>query len=67
MDAFERASKLEAQSRAIAIAARREAGPPATGHCAFCGEPVADGLRWCDTDCRDDWQRALHARRQRCA
>ena len=29
----------------------------ATGLCLFCGEPLAAGLRWCDADCRDDWQR----------
>ncbi|GHU08344.1 hypothetical protein AGMMS50225_06810 [Betaproteobacteria bacterium] len=30
--------------------------PAATGHCLFCGEPVAPGLRWCDVACRDDWE-----------
>ena len=28
-----------------------------TGFCANCGEPVGPQLRWCDTDCRDDWQK----------
>ena len=28
-----------------------------TGCCLECGTPVAEGLRWCDNHCRDDWQR----------
>jgi predicted nucleic acid-binding Zn ribbon protein len=26
------------------------------GECHFCGEEVADGLRFCGPDCRDDFQ-----------
>lgn len=29
----------------------------ATGYCLSCGEPLAAGLRFCDTDCRDDYQK----------
>jgi hypothetical protein len=28
-----------------------------TGCCLECDAPVAEGLRWCDNHCRDDWQR----------
>lgn len=28
----------------------------ATGRCLFCHEFVEDGRRWCDSDCRDDWE-----------
>lgn len=28
----------------------------ATGHCLFCREFLEDGRRWCDSDCRDDWE-----------
>lgn len=27
----------------------------AIGHCLNCEEPLADGVRWCDADCRDDF------------
>ncbi|MDR1350730.1 MAG: hypothetical protein LBJ59_08170 [Zoogloeaceae bacterium] len=37
--------------------ARQPAAPAATGFCLNCGEPLPDGLCWCDTDCRNDWQR----------
>jgi RNA polymerase-binding transcription factor DksA len=31
--------------------------PEATGFCLSCGEPLPDGRRWCNADCRDDWER----------
>lgn len=27
-----------------------------TGFCLFCEEPVPENRRWCNADCRDDWQ-----------
>lgn len=33
------------------------AHPEATGTCLNCGAFVTDGARWCDADCRDDWER----------
>lgn len=29
----------------------------ATGYCLNCGEPLEKGKRWCDKDCRDDWEK----------
>ncbi len=29
----------------------------ATGECLFCEAPVPAGRRWCDADCRDDWEK----------
>lgn len=42
---------------ASALTKRQDPGPFPTGHCHFCGEAVPPGHRWCDADCRDDWQR----------
>jgi hypothetical protein len=28
----------------------------ATGNCLFCDQVTAINLRWCDANCRDDWQ-----------
>lgn len=36
---------------------RRPTGPMATGYCAWCDDPVAAGVRFCDVGCRDDWDR----------
>ena len=65
MDQFDRATVIEERDRADAQARRKPEGPKATGACLFCREPLADhdlppeqrALRWCDPDCRDDWQR----------
>lgn len=36
----------------------------ACGHCYGCNEPVPQGLQFCDSFCRDDWQRVQDARRR---
>ena len=40
----------------FALHVRHPAAPEATGFCLNCGEPLPAGQRWCDTDCRDDWE-----------
>jgi hypothetical protein len=40
-----------------AIAARQDEGPKFCGMCYNCGEALDDPHRFCDNDCRDDWQR----------
>ncbi len=60
MDIADWAEATEALEREHAIEAARGATPArATGRCLNCGEPLAQGLRWCDTDCRDDWARRV--------
>ena len=27
-----------------------------TGFCLWCGHVVTDNARWCDAECRDDWE-----------
>lgn len=27
-----------------------------TGFCLYCGEPLSKGRRWCDAECRDEWE-----------
>ena len=29
----------------------------ATGYCLFCDEPLEAGRRWCNVDCRNDWEK----------
>lgn len=53
---------IEARIEAGIKAASEAKGPEATGHCLNCGEELADGARWCDADCRDDWQKRESAR-----
>lgn len=35
---------------------RAECSARPDGYCLCCGESVSDGRRWCDAQCRDDWQ-----------
>lgn len=59
MDFLDRVQAAEEAERTLAIAQARQGppGPAARGRCLFCGEGLAAGLRWCDTWCRDTWQR----------
>ena len=55
-DDIDRAHEVEEQNKQHALANRRHDGPPAVGACLFCGELLGPGERWCDADCRDDWE-----------
>lgn len=57
-DEIDRASDLEQSSRDYAIeSARQYKSPVATGLCLFCSAEVASGMRWCNTECRNDYER----------
>lgn len=43
---------------------RRQASLPPAGQCYSCGEPVEGILRFCDTECREDWEKVESARRR---
>jgi uncharacterized OB-fold protein len=47
---------IEAEMAGL-LARRRTEAPAATGFCLNCGAVVEPPRRWCDADCRDDWQR----------
>lgn len=40
-----------------ALAQRKPEGPVATGYCLHCDEPLPAEHRWCDSDCRDAWEK----------
>lgn len=48
-------------------AGHREKPPelPVTGECHNCQEPLGQGERFCDCDCRDDWKKRRGARARR--
>lgn len=43
---------------------RRQTGLEHTGECHFCGEEVMAPLRFCDADCRDDYDAEQRANRR---
>lgn len=51
----DRAQDLTDFYRNLDLSKRRSNGPPEAGYCHNCGEELPAG-RWCDADCRDDWE-----------
>jgi hypothetical protein len=48
---------MEAQiSRAVAKAAGQEIPKNTTGKCLNCREAVKDERRWCDAECREEYE-----------
>ena len=35
-----------------------------TGYCLYCGEPVKEGRRWCNSECRSAWEYEQKRRKQ---
>lgn len=59
-DEIDRAEHLQSIILDAAVKQRRDvSGVPVmgTGRCHSCGDRVEDGRRWCDADCRDDWEK----------
>lgn len=65
-DLIDRASALDEQLREAYINKAREQKPKleATGQCLYCEAELSDGQRFCDVECRDDWQRENDAKRR---
>lgn len=63
-DDLDRAAEHEQLQRQLSLAEAltRPAGPLAVGACLFCETTLAEGLRWCDADCRDLWERERKAK-----
>lgn len=56
-DFIDNASEVESDERERLIAKARKAPKIiATGHCYYCNAEVAEGKRFCDEWCRDDWE-----------
>jgi hypothetical protein len=51
------ATQQEQVFLAAAMSHRKPEGPIACGHCLNCEEPLPRGARWCDADCRTDWEK----------
>jgi len=64
MDDIDRAQDQAEKILAANIAAVPHDTLPATGDCYNCGASVPSGHRFCDVDCRDDYDRQIAARRR---
>ena len=59
MDDADKASLHEQMTITAAIKSVRQRSKPLppVGYCYYCSEPLKGGERFCDTDCRDDYER----------
>lgn len=63
-DQLDVASDIEdyARSTQIALCEREASKPiPTSDVCLNCEEPTIGGARFCDSSCRDDYQRSINA------
>lgn len=64
-DQLDAASAEQERSLQESIQAARAKVPPtlpAKGFCYNCDEPLEDGHRFCDTHCRDDYEKIQRSR-----
>lgn len=66
MDIYDQATFREEQERERSIAAARKNNQAlqSKGACHWCDEVVDADKRFCDSDCRDMWQRQESARKR---
>lgn len=62
-DIADKAAEHIERESANLLAQRRPIGPVSNGSCHSCAAPVGEGHRWCDVDCRTDWERELRRNR----
>lgn len=55
-DDADRSVDIEEQLTRAAVGVRKETGPTPNGFCHWCDAAVKKDQRWCDKDCRDDWE-----------
>jgi uncharacterized OB-fold protein len=56
MDDLDHASIIEAENLKLNLSIHKPTGPTATGKCLTCGAKLSPGRRWCNADCRDEWE-----------
>lgn len=56
MDSVDMAAIREEQERERVFGIPRPDGPPFTGECYYCETDLPEPRRWCDSECRDQWQ-----------
>lgn len=57
MDEADTADMAQGFALVDALSRRAPAGPPATGFCLYCGEPLEPAVRFCPgTGCAHEWE-----------
>ncbi len=61
-DDIDRAQNEIERALGEAMRLRRPTGPAANGFCHYCEEPIGDGARWCNVECREGWEGSRRGR-----
>jgi hypothetical protein len=61
-DIIDQGNEAAETFRRSALSQRKPEGPAATGFCLNCDARMAQGQRWCDVNCRTDWEKAERAK-----
>lgn len=62
-DIIDKANDLAEHLTDVAIKKRKKTGPPPKGRCHYCDEKLAEPqARFCDSECRDEWEREQRIR-----
>jgi len=67
-DILDDADKAAEMFHLEALTRKKPEGPGPVGHCLCCGEEFPSGstLLFCDSDCREWWEKSEAARLSRC-
>ena len=63
-DIADRADSEVEHELAEALRQRKPGGPPPTGWCHYCAEPLEPGWRWCGHGCEDEWEHEQKRKQQ---
>lgn len=56
-DEIDRAQARDQERREDALRHRKPEAPKEGGECLWCGDRLPVTRRWCNSECRDAWQR----------
>ena len=56
-DIIDQANEVAEIHLKAALSQRMLEGPRAKGQCHNCGYPLLEPYRWCNDDCKEDWEK----------
>lgn len=62
-DVDKTADRLEVETPYLIQASKKPVGPQPNGFCNWCNSAVGEGQKFCDSDCRNDYEHDQRRRR----
>jgi len=60
-DIIDKANDTAEFLHTVSLKNKAKPGPQPTGRCLNCEEPLPFPERWCDNECREDWEKEQRA------